>query len=165
MILSAILFALLLGAFIFLVLPKTRGWRRAASVATFLILIGLVYGGSVELLSRPKPMRLEWRGAKEAKVLAATMVEAQAIYVWLETADAPEPRAYVLPWSTKTAQALQDAMQKGQATGRDVRMSKPFNPGLDDREPKFYAAPQPATPAKNYAGTGTDTLVYQRPAD
>ena len=92
--------------------------------------------------------------------------EGQAIYVWLKTPDGPEPRAYVLPWSTQTAQALQDALQKGQATGSDVRMSKPFNPGLDDREPKFYAALQPAPPDKDYAGTGTtNTLVFQRPAD
>ena len=160
MILSAILFALLLGAFVFLILPRTRGWQRAASVATFLILVGVVYGGSVELLSRPKPLRLEWRGTEEAKVLGASMREGEAIYLWLQTADAPEPRAYVLPWSTKTAQQLQDAMQKGQSTGRGVRMSKPFTPGLDDREPKFYAQPQEALPDKNYA-SGTGTLVYQ----
>ena len=126
----------------------------------------LAAGGLVDFLSRPKPLRLEWRGAGEANVLAASLLEGEAIYVWLKTPDGPEPRAYVPPWGTKTAQQLQDALQKGQATGRGVRMSKRFDPGLDDREPKFYAAPQTALPDKDYPGTGTtNTLVFQRRAD
>jgi hypothetical protein len=55
-------------------------------------------------------------------------------------------------------------MQEGQAKGTDVQMSMPFEPGLDEREPKFYAAPQPALPDKNYAG-GNKTIVYQQPDD
>jgi hypothetical protein len=155
-------FALLLGAFIFFVLPRGRVWQRATSATIFLVLIGLVYGGSIELLSRPKPLRLEWRAATEAKVIGATMREGEAIYVWLEVPGADMPRAYALPWDMQMAQQLQNAMQEGQAKGTDVQMSLPFDPGLDDREPKFYAAPQQALPDKNYSG-GNKTIVYQQP--
>src|SRR5215813_5024298 len=160
---AAIAFALLLGAFIFLVLPRGRQWQRAASVSLFLALIVAVYGGSPELLSRPKPLRLELRQqADKAKVVAATMREGEAIYVWLQFPGADEPRAYALPWDVKMAQQLQNAMQEGQANGTDVNMSKPFEAGLDDREPKFYATPQQALPDKNYSGS-SDTLVFEPP--
>jgi hypothetical protein len=126
----------------------------------FLVLIGVVYGGSIELLSRPKPLRLElWQEAEKAKVLGATLREGEAIYVWLQFPGADEPRAYALPWDMKMAQQLQNAMQEGQASGGDVTMAKPFEAGLDDREPKFYAAPQQALPDKNYSGG--DTLVFE----
>jgi hypothetical protein len=167
MIVSAVLFALILGAFLFLVLPRARAWQRAASAATFVVLVGVVYGGSVELLSRPKPWRLEWRGAEAAKVLGARLDEGQAIYVWLETPGTPEPRAYVLPWSTEAAQQLQAAMREAEDRGTEVRMARPSgrrsDGSPDTAEPKFYAAPQPPLPDKSYAGA--DTLIYKRPAD
>ncbi len=156
-------FALLLGAFIFFVLPRGRVWQRATSATIFLVLIGVVYGGSIELLSRPKPLRLEWREATEAKVIGATMREGEAIYVWLEVPGADMPRAYALPWDLQMAQQLQEAMQEGQATGSDVQMSMPFDPGLDDRDPKFYAAPQQALPDKNYSGG--NTFVFHQPGN
>ncbi len=161
MIISAAVFALLLGAFIFLVLPRGRLWQRATSATIFLVLIAVVYGGSVELLSRPKPLRLEWRDAAEAKVLGATLREGEGIFVWLQVPGVEEPRAYALPWDLQMAQQLQNAMQEGEANGTDVQMSMPFDPGLDDREPKFYAAPQTALPDKGYSGS--DTIIYQQP--
>ena len=159
---AAVAFALLLGTFIFLVLPRGRLWQRATSATLFLVLIAVVYGGSIELLSRPKPLRLElWQQADKAKVLGASMREGEAIYVWLQFPGVDEPRAYTLPWDMKMAQQLQNAMQEGQANGADVNMSKPFEAGLDDREPKFYATPQQALPDKNYSGG--DTLVFEPP--
>ena len=83
MIISAIVFALLLGAFIFLILPSARLARRTLSVGIFVLLIGVIYGGSIELLGRPKPLRLEWRGTADAQVLGAMPIENEAIYVWL----------------------------------------------------------------------------------
>jgi hypothetical protein len=157
---AAVAFALLLGTFIFLVLPRGRLWQRATSATVFLVLIAVVYGGSIELLSRPKPLRLElWQEADKAKVLGASMREGEAIYVWLQFPGTDEPRAYILPWDMKMAQQLQNAMQEGQSNGTDVNMSKPFDSGLDDREPKFYATPQQALPDKNYSGG--DTLVFE----
>jgi hypothetical protein len=150
MIISAVVFALLLGAFIFLVLPRAGLGRRTVSVNIFVLLIGVVYGGSIELLGRPKPLRLEWRHAADAQVVSAVPVENEAIYVWLIMPGSSEPCAYVLPWSVAVAQQLQEAMSQAEADGAAVRMAMPFESSLDDREPMFYAMPQPAMPPKDY---------------
>jgi hypothetical protein len=150
MIISAIVFALLLGTFVFLILPRAGLARRTFSAGIFVVLIAVVYGGSIELLGRPKPLRLEWRGTADAQVLGAMPVENEAIYVWLIMPGSSEPCAYVLPWSVEVAQQLQDAMNRAEAEGTAVRMGLPFEASLDDREPMFYAMPQPAMPPKDY---------------
>lgn len=160
MIISAIVFALLLGAFVFLILPRAGLARRTLSVGLFVVLIAVVYGGGIDLLGRPKPLRLEWRDPADAQVLSALPVENEAIYVWLVMPGSPEPRAYVLPWSVQVAQQLQDASSEAQANGTGVRMTMPFETSLDDREPMFYAMPQPAMPPKDHQG---GPLVYQQP--
>ncbi len=154
MIVSALLFALLLGVFIFLVLPQGRLWQRTAAATLFVVLVAVVYGGSAELLGRPKPMGLEWRDAQQAQVLGSSMRENDAIYLWLQFDDGSEPRAYRLPWSIETAQQLQTATQEGDANGTGVQMTMNGEAGLDEREPKFYAEPQPALPDKSYGRIG-----------
>jgi len=154
MILSALLFALLLGVFIFLVLPQGRLWQRTAAATLFVVLVAVVYGGSAELLGRPKPLGLEWRDAQQAQVLGSSMRENDAIYLWLQFDDGSEPRAYRLPWSIEAAQQLQTATQEGEANGTGVQMTMTGETGLDEREPKFYATPQPALPDKNYKPIG-----------
>jgi len=154
MILSALVFALLLGTFIFLVLPRGRLWQRTASASLFAVLVVVVYAGAAELLGRPKPLRLEWRNAEHAQVLGSSMRENEAIYLWLQFDDGSEPRAYRLPWSMQAAQQLQTATQEGEANGTGVQMTMTGEVGLDQREPKFYATPQPALPDKNYTHIG-----------
>ena len=155
MILSAFVFALLLGAFIFLVLPRGRPWQRTASASLFIVLVAIVYGGAAEILGRPKPLRMEWRDAQQAKVLASSMRENEAIYLWLQFDDGTEPRAYRIPWSMQAAQQLQNATREGEANGADVQMTMTAgDSGLDEREPKFYAEPQTPLPDKNYGRIG-----------
>jgi hypothetical protein len=160
MIISAILFALLLGAFVFLILPRAGLARRTVSVGVFVVLIALVYGGGVELLSRPKPVRLEWRDAADAQLLGALPVENQVIYVWLVMPDSPEPRAYALPWSVQAAQQLQDAQSEAAVNGTGLQMTMPLEASLDDRAPLFCAMPQPALPPKDQQA---GPLVYRQP--
>jgi len=155
MIVSGLAFALVLGAFIFMVLPQARLWQRTASAALFVVLVAVVYAGSAELLGRPKPMRLEWRDAQHAQVLGASMRENEAIYVWLQVDGQSEPRSYRLPWSIQAAQQLQTAMEEGEANGTGVQMTMTGDNGRDQREPKFYATPQAALPDKNYSRIGT----------
>ena len=162
MIVAPVVFALLLGAFIFLVLPRAGWARRTLSVGIFLVLIAVVYGGATELLGLPKPLMLEWRDNAKAQVLSALPVENRAIYIWLASADSPEPRAYVLPWSQKTAQQLQDAINKAEASGTAVEMGTSVESGTDDREPMFYPRPQPALPVKNYQD-GARPVTYEQP--
>jgi hypothetical protein len=164
MILSAALFALFLGLFVFVVLPRAYGWRRHLSVAIFLLLIGVVFGGTIELMSRPKPVELEWRDMARANVLGASLREGEAIYVWLEIEGEDEPRAYAMPWDMQAAQELQGAVAEATASGTGVVMAQPFDAGLDEREPMFYALPQPAMPAKDYGGAVTpEPIIYEPP--
>ena len=164
MIVSAIGFALLLGLYVFGVLPRQSGARRYVSVGAFIALVAIVYGGTIEVMSRPKPVALEWRDVAEARMLGARMHEGEAIYLWLEVDGESEPLAYALPWSLEAAQQLQGATAEAETNGTDVMVSEPFGAGLDDREPMFYAAPQPPMPEKDYAaGTAAAPLVYVQP--
>jgi hypothetical protein len=109
------------------------------------------YAGFAQLLALPKPVALEWwqANAEEATVLAASLREDEAIYVWLQLKDVVEPRAYALPWHRDLAEQLQAAQREAEEAQTQVQMRLPFEDSLDEREPKFYAMPQPQMPAKD----------------
>ena len=117
-----------------------------------LAFVPLGYLALAELLSKPKPVELEWWAARaeEATVLGSTMREGRGIYLWLQLAEFEEPRSYVLPWNRELAEQLQKALAEAEENNTQVRMRLPFEPSWDDREPKFYALPQPALPPKDY---------------
>ncbi len=108
------------------------------------------YAGLAGLMSRPKPVSLEWvqREASEATVLGADFREGEAIYVWLQVPGVSEPRAYVLPWNKNTAKQLMKATRQAEKRGQKVKMGQPFERSLDEREGKFYTEPQRQLPAK-----------------
>lgn len=114
-------------------------------------LMGTAYGAMLDLLSKPKPASFEWflANAGEATVLGSSMVEDEAIYVWLQLVGVGEPRAYRLPWDQRTAEQLQAATRSAAEQQTALRMRMPFEKSLDDREPRFYALPQPALPPKD----------------
>jgi hypothetical protein len=114
----------------------------------------LAYAGLSDLLSRPKPISMEWwlAHADEATVLAAVPEEGRRIFLWLALEGADEPRAYVMPWTREAAQQLQDAQEQAAQEGGEVRMQMPFERSLEDAERMFYPVPQPAPPAKPEEG-------------
>ena len=59
------------------------------------------------------------------------------------------------------AEELQQALRDAGQQGGGVRMRLPFEPSLDDLEPKFYARPQPALPPKDL--TQPPPEFYQPP--
>jgi len=124
---------------------------KAAALAATMLFLPLAYASLVELLSKPKPVDLEWwlSHAADAEVLASRLVENEGIYLWLQLVEVAEPRAYVLPWDRASAEQLQQALREAEQQGSGVQMRLPFEPSLDDREPKFYALPQPALPPKD----------------
>lgn len=142
-----------------------RALVRIAAVTVAVLFLPLGYASLVDLLSRPKPVHLEWlnKTAPEATVLGSSFNEGKAIYVWLQMPDSDEPRAYALPWSRELAQQLQDAQRSAESNGTGVRMRLPFELSLDDREPKFYALPQPALPPKDSDRADPGT-VYSHPS-
>jgi hypothetical protein len=122
------------------------------------------YAGFAQLLALPKPVGLEWfqANAQEATVLAASLREDEAIYLWLQLKDVAEPRAYALPWHRDLAEQLQAAQREAQESQTQVQMRLPFEASLDDREPKFYAMPQPQMPSKDFAPPPAQ--IYEREA-
>ena len=137
-------------------------WIRGAAIAATAGLIAVAYVGFSDLLSRPKPIHLEWamRSMEEANVLGASAKEGEAIYVWLEIDGVAEPRAYKLPWSREMAEQLQEATEQGRGNRTGVRLRSPFRAELDesDEQPTFYSPPRRPPAAK--AGKGAGPLVF-----
>jgi hypothetical protein len=156
--------AVLAGAMTSISIWAPRQLRlKLGALGAAVLFLPAAYAGFLHLLSMPKPVALEWWHARadEATVLASTIREDEGIYLWLQLSEAPEPRAYLLPWSRELAEELQAAQRAAEQEGSDVRMRLPFEPSLDAREPKFYALPQPALPPKDHAEPGPQ--LYQPP--
>jgi len=136
---------------------------KGLALSTTILFIPVAYASLVNLLSLPKPVSMEWwqTEAKEATVLGSSLREDDGIYLWLQLPEVSEPRSYVLPWDRKVAEQLQAAQREAAETQGGLKMRLPFEPSLDDREPKFYALPQPAPPEKEAPASGPQ--LYQAP--
>jgi hypothetical protein len=136
---------------------------KGLALSMAVLFIPVAYASFVNLLSRPKPVSLEWwlAEAREATVLGSSLREDDGIYLWLQLPDVSEPRSYVLPWDREIAEQLQKAEREAAETQGGLKMRMPFEPSLDDREPKFYALPQPAPPQKEEPAPGPQ--LYQAP--
>ena len=142
-----------------------RLWLKLSALGTAALFLPVGYLSLAHLLSLPKPVGLEWwlSNAPSATVLGSTVRENEAIYVWLQLEQVAEPRAYALPWSRDLAEQLQTAQREAEQSQSEVRMRLPFESSLDDREPKFYAMPQPALPPKDLGRAPAQ--VYDRGSD
>lgn len=125
-------------------------WVKVCALAVTAAFIPLGYAGLTELLSRPKPVSLEWarRHVPEAKLMAASVREGVAIFLWLQVPEAAEPRAYELPWNRELAQQLQDAQREAKKHRNGVRVRRPFDRDTDKSKRMFYAEPQRPDPLK-----------------
>jgi hypothetical protein len=124
---------------------------KVTAIGVAALFLPTAYAGFSRLLSMPKPIQLEWWMARadEATVLASSFRENEAIYLWLQLAGLGEPRAYALPWNRDLAEQLQTAQREAAENQTQVQMRLPFEQSLEDREPKFYAMPQPQQPPKD----------------
>lgn len=141
---------ILFAAPVFIVLYQRQAvWRKVGVVLLGLVFAVTIFVTYAELLSRPKPISFERAIVPEVIVLGAVMKEKKAIYLWLAIPGVKEPRSYVLPWDLQKAKELQKAMQQAKGNGTRVRMRKPFEKSLEERQaPMFYAEPQQALPPK-----------------
>ena len=130
---------------------RHRSWIRVSALAVAVLFLPLAYASFATLLSKPKPVSFEWwmGEADEATVLSSSIQEEVGIFLWLQLAEATEPRAYVLPWDREMAEQLQAASREAEEQNQQLQMRLPFEPSLDDQEPKFYAMPQPTMPPKD----------------
>ncbi len=129
-------------------------WVKVSALAITTLFVPLTYVSVIDLLSRPKPIALEWSHADlaEAKVLGADLREGESIYLWLRVPEADEPRSYVLPWDQKLAEQLHKAQREANEKGTSLRAKNLFRAGPQSTEkPVFYAEPQKARPPKNPA--------------
>lgn len=101
---------------------------RAAAVVTTIAFMPLAYVTLAELLSRPKPISMEWfeRNSERATVLGASLDEGKAIYLWLLLEGSRKPRFYVLPWQQQTAEQLEDTLESVIRNRGSVVLNKPF---------------------------------------
>ncbi|MBT5047787.1 MAG: hypothetical protein HOM58_04735 [Rhodospirillaceae bacterium] len=140
-----------------------KTWIRFAAIAAAGLFIPTAYAAVSDLLSRPKPVAIEWvhRNAKEATVLGARIVEGRNIFLWLQLSGATEPRAYMLPYSEELAKQLHGAQRDARKAGTKTKMKRPFANDRDTEKPQFFAAPQKARPVKKRPGY-TPHIVPQR---
>lgn len=135
--------------------PRQLPMKLAALGASAAFLV-VGYLGVAELLSRPKPVSLEWakRASERAEVLGAKAVEGEGIFLFLQLPEMSEPRAYRMPWSESAAEQLQTAQRQAERQGGGLMVERPFeerNGGedsLETRERMFYAPPPPGLPPK-----------------
>ncbi len=132
---------------------RRRRSVKVGALALVAILLPTGYFALVELLSRPKPMVLEWAPPtkEDSTVLASQLQEGVAIYIWLVRHDAPEPRAYVLPWDEKLARELHESRRKAERDGGAVRVRMQQAQQRIEGKRMFYVEPQQAPPAKQFA--------------
>lgn len=125
-------------------------WIKISALAITALLSVSAYASYADLLGKPKPMSLEWaaRHAPEVTVLAASVRENEAIFLWLELEGASDPRAYVLPWNPQAAEQLQQATREAEENGTSLQMQSPFDGERRSAAPVFYATPQSAFPPK-----------------
>lgn len=140
-----------------------KPWVKFLGVALAAGVIIIGYVGMTDLLSRPKPVHLEWAldSVKEATVLGGKIEEGEGIYILLDMPEFSEPRYYKLPWSRNLAEQFQEAMRESKRSGIPMKLRNPFEPSWDDKERKFYAPPQPALPLKDEGGSGSGPRSFE----
>ncbi len=125
-------------------------WVKIGALAVAALFLPATYFSLVELLSRPKPIALEWaqRDLSDATVIGADLREGKSIYLWLKVDGVEEPRSYVRPWDQRLAEQLHGARREANDKGTAVRVRLPFLSGQEKRRSVFYAASQPARAPK-----------------
>jgi hypothetical protein len=130
-----------------------RTWVRVCAVAMAALFIPAAYASVADLLSRPKPVSIEWmhRNAREATVLGSRISDGKAIYLWLQLPGEMQPRAYVLPYSEQTARQLFEAQAEAKQKGTETKMKRPFGrrQARETADEQFFAPPQPPLPLKS----------------
>ncbi len=108
---------------------------RVVALCIVALFIPVVYAQSIEMLSKPKPASFEWyeRAADNAELLGVSFAEGRSIYLWLRIPGALEPRSYVIPWSLKLAQKLEDAVDGAVRSRSSIILKNPcFRRSLEE---------------------------------
>ncbi len=101
---------------------------RFAALFVAALAIPISYVQFVEFLSKPKPKSFEWfqSNVEEAEILAVSLKEGEAIYMWLRLDGALEPRYYEFPWNLKLAERLEEDVDNAIARNSRLIIKNPF---------------------------------------
>lgn len=125
---------------------------KVCAIGVTAALMAVAYLGFTDLLSKPKPVDMEWamRSMPEAHVLGSATQEGEAIFVWLQLDDITEPRAYRIPWDSELAKQLQEATRASESSGTGVKIRRPFklHAKRDSDSPVFYSPSRRPPPVK-----------------
>jgi hypothetical protein len=141
-------------------------WIKVGAVALTMAFMPVAYAGFTGLLSKPKPVELEWftRSMKEAQVLGAQLREGDSIYLWVQVPGDAEPKYYKIAWDQETAKQLQQAMREAEQNQGGLMMKLPYENSWDKDKPQFYALPQPKLPEKGgEEAPDKGPMIYNHP--
>jgi len=128
----------------------TRVRISALIIAAAFIPLGYVQ--FIELLSKPKPKSFEWfeRNVEEAEILAVSLKEGEAIFMWLRLDGALEPRYYVFPWNLKLAERLEEDVDSAIGRNSKLVIKNPFERRVGDNlgDLNLQIIPPPLMPLK-----------------
>jgi hypothetical protein len=134
-------------------------------IAAVLLLIGLValnYNALTSLLGYPQPLDNLAMDSSEGDsvVLAASIDEGVAIYLWLRHPNERAPRYYKMEWDQQKAIELKRAMEQSTRDNSALMMKPDYEKSLEINKPKlFYALPHERLPLKPQP----DLFEYKNP--
>ena len=143
--------------------PPRNGWLKVSAIAVTALFLPLAYGSISELLSRPKPVSMEWarRAMPEARLIGASLQEGEANYIWLPDAGFAGTARLPVALEQGNRKSASTGPARGQKTKNSVKFRRPFDADRDTRKPMFYAEPRRPLPTKRR--TQEVPLNYVRP--
>jgi len=145
----AVLVILLFAAAAWLAVWSRRDtWARPAAVALFLLGVPAIAAAGIQALGQHRPYSMAWEiGAGDYRVLAAKMVQDEAIYLYID-AGRSEPWPLVYPWDNDIANRIAKLQDEAVGDAKGQFMMR-YEPSLDTNAPQFHPLPQPpAMPPK-----------------
>ena len=116
---------------------------RVAAVILFLGGIPAIAAAGIESLGWHKPLELSWDlEPGDHRVLAAKMVQDEAIYLYLDDPDRMEPRPVTLAWANDLANRIQKLQDEADPDAKGQFIMR-YERSFDIHAPQFHPLPQP----------------------
>ncbi len=132
-------------------------WRslgiRVLSVTALAAIALIGYAALQSLLGNPKPLsesELDFPGKEETSVvIAASVDEGNAVYLWIRHGSLPQPYYYRMDWNDNTAAELEKMLKDSVDDNTEVAIKNNFEDSLDSgKDPLFYTLPRESMPFK-----------------
>jgi hypothetical protein len=118
-------------------------WARPAAVALLLLGIPTIAAAGIQSLGQHRPLTLAWElAAGDYRVLAAKMVQDEAIYLYLDTPERSAPWPLTLPWDNEMANRIAKLQDEAQGDAKGQFMMT-YEPSLNTYGQQFHPLPQP----------------------